>query len=100
MKNHRDVCLAKDAGYIEFDELPGSIRTGCIQTPAFKSRFCKHHKSLCCKLQPDSQMLQNPQEESGEPVIEMVVGKRTTRNETHYQVCIKSLDTDVMSVEM
>jgi hypothetical protein len=27
MKNHRDVCMAKDAGFIEFDGLPGSLCT-------------------------------------------------------------------------
>ena len=25
MKNHWDVCLAKDAGYIEFEGLPGIV---------------------------------------------------------------------------
>ena len=29
MKNRRDICFAKSAGYIEFDGLSGSITTGC-----------------------------------------------------------------------
>ena len=43
MKNRRDVCYAKDAGYVEFDELSGSIKTGCQATPAYKSRYCEQH---------------------------------------------------------
>ena len=40
MKNRRDVCYAKDAGFIQFDGLSGLIKTGCSATPAYKSRFC------------------------------------------------------------
>ena len=43
MKNHRDICLARDAGYIQHPGLPGHIKTGCMATPAFKSNFCNEH---------------------------------------------------------
>ena len=43
MKNRRDVCLAKDAGFIQYPGLPGRIKTGCMATPAFKSRYCTQH---------------------------------------------------------
>ena len=33
MKNHRDVCYAKDAGFIEFEGLKGLIKTGCAAAP-------------------------------------------------------------------
>ena len=42
-KNRRDVCLAKDAGSINYSGLPGHIKTGCTASPSFKSRFCRRH---------------------------------------------------------
>ena len=33
MKNQREVCLAKDAGYITYPGLPGRIKTGCMASP-------------------------------------------------------------------
>ena len=50
MKNRRDLCYAKDAGFIEFDGIPGSIKTGCFATPAFKSRYCPAHMNHACNL--------------------------------------------------
>ena len=50
MKNHRDVCYAKDAGFIQFDGLSGSIKTGCTATPAFKNRYCSLHLNHACEL--------------------------------------------------
>ena len=51
MKHRRDVCYAKDAGIIQFDGLPGSIKTGCpAATPAFKCRYCIQHKIQACEL--------------------------------------------------
>ena len=35
MKNHRDVCLATNAGYTEYNGLP--VRTGCPNSPDYKS---------------------------------------------------------------
>ena len=50
MKNRRDVCNARDAGFIQFDGLPGLIKTGCTATPAFKSHYCSEHTNQACKL--------------------------------------------------
>ena len=50
MKNHRDVCYAKDAGFIEFDCLTGSIKTGCLATPDYKSRFRIDYKKQTAEL--------------------------------------------------
>ena len=36
MKNNREVCSAVDAGYIEYAGLPGSVKTGCTETPEEK----------------------------------------------------------------
>jgi len=38
MKNQRDVCNAREVGYVEYPGLPGRIKTGCMNTPAYKSR--------------------------------------------------------------
>ena len=54
-KNRRDVCNAKDAGYISYPGLPGHIKTGCTASPAFKSRFCSEHSSRTC-ITDDSNM--------------------------------------------
>ena len=51
MKISREVCKAKDAGFVEYGGLVGScVRTGCTKTPAFESRYCKDHKDYSCKL--------------------------------------------------
>ena len=50
MKNRRDVCYAKVAGFIQFDGLSGSIKTGCPATPAFKNRYCSLHVNHACEL--------------------------------------------------
>ena len=43
--------MAKDVGYISYEGLPGSIHTGCVNTPAFNARFCKDHEEYVCTLQ-------------------------------------------------
>ncbi len=99
MKNRRDVCYAKDAGFIQFDGLPRSIKTGCPATPDFKSRYCTQHKSQACDLQsgeeaddeldvPSGPALRSRQMKPsiGNPVAEMILGKKTTRKQTYYQV--------------
>ena len=35
---------------IQFHGLPGSIKTGCPATPAFKCRYCIQHKNQGCEL--------------------------------------------------
>ena len=100
MKNRRDICFAKDAGYIEFDDLPGLIKTGCTATPAFKSRYCEQHMNQPCALEvsaevdeeinePIGPMLRykHAKQISGSPVAEMILGKKTTRKQIYYQVC-------------
>ena len=61
MKNRRYVCYAKDTGYIEFDGLPGYIKSGCQATPAYKSRYCEDHINFAC----DSQQLSGKEAEDG-----------------------------------
>jgi len=76
MKNHRSVCYATNAGYAEYVGLPGVIRTGCPNTPAYKSRFCSLHQPSV----EDASSAQ-AQEPSG-----IIIGKRVTRQGTSYEV--------------
>ena len=48
MKNRRDVCMAKDAGYMEFQGLPVKVKTGCQASPSYKSRYCTSHTPQGC----------------------------------------------------
>ena len=103
MKNRRDICYAKDAGFIEFEGLSGSIITGCHASPAYKSRYCDHHKPLICdSCQFDEEDDDNSREldapvgpivrsrrkrqDPGESVVQMIVAKRQTRKYTYYKV--------------
>lgn len=76
MKNHRSVCAASEAGYIEYDGLPGQVKTGCTNTPEQKNRFCSLHKprALTCS------------HNSSNTIIESILEKKTTRSVTHYKV--------------
>ena len=100
MKNHRDVCYAKDAGFIQFSGLPGVIKTGCPASPDFKSQYCSQHKSHACDLlnngEVDDELGTTPgpalrsrrkRQHPGSPIAEMILAKKTTRKQTYYQVC-------------
>ena len=50
MKNRRHVCNARDAGYIEYPGLSGRVKTGCMMTPQYKSRYCSQHQLHSCVL--------------------------------------------------
>ena len=87
MKNCRDVCAAKHAGFVEYAGLPGRVTTGCMETPEQTSKFCSQHKprQSSNKCSSDS-----PENHFGE-VIEMILAKKSTRSNTFYQViCIYS----------
>lgn len=75
MKNNRSVCLATHAGYAEYDGLPGTIQTGCPNTPAHKSRFCSLHKPTVAQSGTEN------------ATCTFIVRKRTTRQSVTYEVC-------------
>lgn len=77
-KNNRPVCAADGAGYTEYTGLPGTIRTGCLETPEQQSKYCGHHKPRV--LETSSVGSTAPQ------VVEMLLGKKQTRNSTFYEV--------------
>ena len=100
MKNQRDVCYAKDAGCIRFKGLPGLIKTGCPQTPAFMSRYCQQHKpQVCTALLPHDMDADDSDDEMdvatgtapprynrypGGAVPEMILAKKVTRKQNYY----------------
>ena len=101
MKNRRDTCSVKDAGFIQFAGLSGSIKTGCTATPAFKSRYCSDHMNQACTLlhseEADEDLdiplgptlrSKHPKVSEKELVAEKILAKKTTRMQTYYQVCI------------
>lgn len=82
MKNHRDVCAAQDAGYVEYAGLPGEVKTGCMETPEQRSKFCFQHKPR--QAHPDSSS--DNEEELRGKVVEMILSKKTTRTNTLHEV--------------
>ena len=91
MKNNREVCYAIDAGYTEFNDLPGKIKTGCPNTPAFKSRYCSIHAPFAAIPQNieisddgDKPTTCNVTDEG--KLAAIIIGKRITRNSILYQV--------------
>ena len=95
MKNRRDVCFAKDAGFIEFEGLPGLIKTGCTASPAYKSQYCDLHKNHACELAHDEEMIEvagtsdtihkQRQRTCKTAVAETILAKKATRSQTYYQ---------------
>ena len=91
MKNHRYVCCATHAGYAGFEGLHGRIRTGCPNTPAFKSSFCGFHAPTVAvhhDVGDDSITNEGTQLSlslEGQPVG-LLIDKRITRNSTLYKV--------------
>ena len=97
MKNRRDVCYAKDAGFIQFDGLSGLIKTGCSATPAYKSRYCSNHANHSCTLSKPEDLDDEIRLQMGssvgackitssELIAEMILAKKTTRKQCYYQV--------------
>ena len=83
MKNQREVCMAKDAGYTQFTGLLGSVKTGCPRTPAYKCRYCSDHMHRACVQQP---IEEGKPSEMGDAIVEVILAKKITRSETYYQV--------------
>lgn len=91
MKNHRDVCAASEAGYAEFNGLPGKIKTGCTNTPQLKSRYCPAHTPTAFKRQvvdinSEAAECATLQPNTKEDQVAYIVGKKKTRQNTFYEV--------------
>lgn len=88
MKNRRDVCMARDAGYIEYRGLPGCIKTGCMNSPEQESRYCKLHQVRVCKSLTDYELDDTaPSLTHGhDGIVESIIEKKTTRKANYYKV--------------
>ena len=84
-KNHRDICMATEAGFVTFQGLPGQIKTGCLMTPDYKSRYCSLHKPRVCQ-KPVNGI--DDDQNFEEDIAEMIIEQKVTRSKTYYKVCI------------
>ena len=83
MKNRRDVCAASEAGYIEYESLPGVIKTGCQLSPGYQSKYCYEHAPRISQMTGRDDQT-SAHLESG--VVRLITAKKHTRKETYYQV--------------
>jgi len=82
MKNRRDICAASEAGFIEFEGLPGAIKTGCQLTPGYQSRYCYHHAPRVSSVQDNKDGI------CSEGIVKVVTAEKKTRSGIYYQVKI------------
>ena len=90
MKNQRDVCMACEAGYTAYKNLPDTIKTGCLNSPEPNARHCKVHRIHACNP-PLSIPMDDAVPEmtnSVEQVVEMILEKKMTRKAVYYKVSI------------
>ena len=94
MKNNRYVCCATFAWYAEVEGQKGKIRTGCPNTPTFKSSFCGVHAptvAVCQSLLGDEIVPEDAQmsaSSSEKQPVGLIIDKRVIRNSTLYKVYI------------
>ena len=62
------MCLVKDAGFISYPGLSGHVKSGCMSTPPFKSRYCKQHCEGVCKPGIDCQSHSNGDTDGKQPI--------------------------------
>ena len=92
MKNQRDVCAATEAGFVEFEGLPGAIKTGCQLSTGYQSRYCYHYAPRVSTIQGEqsshsiSGTLQGEQSGHSEGVVKLITAQKQTRSGTYYQV--------------
>ncbi len=92
MKNHRDVCFATNAGYVEYQGLHGRVRSGCPNTPCHKSRYCTVHKPAIAIPQQEQEVgTSTLSSMTSEGEVGMIIGKRNTRQSTLYEVSCYSM---------
>ena len=94
MKNHRDVCAAKEAGYAEYEGFPVKVKTGCTNTPMFQSRYCAAHSPTAFvsvgNSEVSSSALSIPAEKRLDQVA-FILEKKVTRQTTFYKVELTNL---------
>lgn len=102
--------MARDVGYISYEGLPGTIHTGCINSPAYNSRFCEDHGAFVCNLQiaSDQEITDAILSDDFSPgpitrarakatgaeipekvcIVESILDSRVTRSNTYYKVMV------------
>ena len=92
MKNHRDVCAARIAGYAEYEGLPRRVKTGCTNTPLLRSRYCAVHTPTAFTSVgsggDECNSLTSTTADSGLDQIAYILEKKTTRQNTFYKVYV------------
>lgn len=83
MKNRRDVCAASEAGFIEYEGLPGVIKTGCQLSPAYQSKYCYTHAPRISQRTGGENQAKVDAEEG---IVKVITAKKETRKETYFQV--------------
>lgn len=85
MKNRRDVCAATEAGYSQYDGLPGVIKTGCQLSPGCQSKYCINHAPRIVR-RTFEQSESEREEEFKEGIAKIITAKKETRSGKYYQV--------------
>ncbi len=85
MKNRRDICAATEAGFTEYEGLPGAIKTGCQLSPGYQSKYCYAHTP---RISPRTPVADQDFDSTEEGVVRLITAKKQTRSETYYQVSI------------
>lgn len=92
MKNRRNICAATEAGYTQYADLPGSIKTGCQLTPLASSKYCYYHapRASAGLFLQEAELTSSAEPTtcipSDEGVIRLILGKKITRSQVYYQV--------------
>ena len=83
MKNRRDVCAASEAGFTEYEGLPGVIKTGCQLSPGYQSKYCYTHAPRISHRTGGEEQTDVCAEEG---IVRLITAKKQTHTETYYQV--------------
>lgn len=92
MKNRRNICAATEAGYLEYDGIPGKIKSGCQLTPLQTSKYCYQHVERVCrptaKDKEHEKVTVDEELVSEDGIVKMILSKKQTRNGIYYQVSL------------
>ena len=82
MKSWRDVCMAQEAGYIEYEGLQGKIKTGCVNTPEQKSQYCTLDKPRACDPTTRHCSEETPPEPLGhdQGIVQLILEKKSYKD--------------------
>lgn len=73
------MCAAEEVGFVEYSGLPGKVKTGCMETPEQRSKFCSLHK-------PREMKAESTDSPAKHMVVESILNKKETRSTTFYEV--------------